>query len=130
MFGMSLVDIIESIAMTLLPLPIPKHGPNIDGMVVDLHFGNVTTYGNKATCKAQGFFFIFGTIATYGYNLGLCLHFMFAIYCMRKDAEIKKKVTPFLVVVHVILALLIAVPPLFLNQYNPSTGMAWCTISK
>ena len=57
---MSVVDIIESVAMTLLPLPTPKHGPNKDGMVVDLHFGNVTTYGNKATCKAQGLFFIFG----------------------------------------------------------------------
>lgn len=136
MIAMSISDILNSLAMALTSLPIPKHGStgNDEGdlmeKVVDFGFSKVTTYGNKATCEAQGFFFLFGSVASYSYNMSLCLYFVSNIVFLMREEDIKKRIGPALVFVPLFIALLAAFPPLFMKLYNPSEEMAWCTVRK
>ena len=131
MFAMSITDIFASTAMALTSIPVPKHGKNENGVTVDFGFNDVPTYGNKATCEAQGFFFIFGTIATYSYNMSLCLFYVLTIVVMTKEEDIiKRKMGVALIAFPLFMSLVVAFPPLFLKMYNPSDGQLWCTISE
>ena len=128
MFGMSIGDILASIAMALTSVPMPSDNWTVQ---YTLGFSDLPTYGNTATCTAQGFFWTFGTILTYGYNMSLCAYYVFAIAFMMKDEIIERKLEPRLL--HgspIIVALLFSTPPLFVGMYNPSGGSSWCTISK
>ena len=122
MFGMSCADILGSTAMGLTTLPMPR-----DSYLYYDWAG--TQLGNSGTCKAQGFFFVFGMICMFVYNVALCCYYACIIAFKMKEKVVKKKIEPFLHLVPIGVALLGAVPPLFFNLYQASGWEAWCTVS-
>ena len=120
MFGMSLSDIISSVAMALSTLPMP----------VDLPYQPKrefvgTRIGNTATCEAQGFCYIFGFSTMFAYNTTLCLYNTCAIAFQMEEEKIKRRVEPFLHLIPLFCGFALAVPPLVLQLYNPVSFDAW-----
>jgi len=132
MCGMSIGNIFCSVAMAFSTLPIPVYGWNEDRQVFVYHgFDSVNTRGTTGTCTAQGFFFLFGVFMAYTYNATLCLYYLCALAFRMKESNIKQKVETFLHGIPILVALLIAVPPIFYQMYNPNgPGDVWCNLSK
>ena len=71
MFGMSISDVLSSTTMGLTTLPMPRDDP-----VVNSYGFNGTRLGNFGTCTAQGFIWVLGSYAVFGYNFFyLCITF-------------------------------------------------------
>jgi hypothetical protein len=123
MFGMSLADICGSIAMALTSLPMPSYMPKEE------IFGYTwagARLGNTCTCNAQGFFAILGTTSMFYYNAMLCLYYACAIAFTMKERNIKKYVEPILHGLPIVIGLLLSLPPLFFEMYNPGiSAFAW-----
>ena len=121
MLGMSLSDIISSIAMALSTLPMPVDLPYkipVEGFVG-------TRIGNIATCEAQGFCYVFGFSTMFAYNFSLCLYNACAIAFQMEEDKIKRRVEPFLHLFPLFCGVVLAVPPLPLQLYNPVSFDAW-----
>ena len=123
MFGMSVADIMLSVATGLSTLPMPKelsfkHEP-YDG----------TRLGNTQTCEAQAFFYVFGLNVMFSYNAMLFVYNTCAITFQMREQHIVKFVEPFLHLIPLGMGLGIAIPPLVNELYNPTTWDAWCSIS-
>jgi hypothetical protein len=123
MFGMSVADIMGSIAMGLTSIPFPKDFP-VEGWNKKLRG---LMLGNIHTCNAQGFFFTFGVLVMFVYNGALCVYYACAIALRMKEERIRKRVEPFLHALPIAIGLGVAVPSLFLELYNPSQHDPWCT---
>jgi len=123
MFGMSCTDIMSSIAVALSTLPMPKELP------YSYESFSGTRIGTIATCEAQGFFFVFGFIAMFTYNLMLCIYYTCAIAFGMKEQKIAKFVEPFLHLTPFVFGLGRAVPALVYKWYNPVSWDAWCSIA-
>jgi len=122
MFAISIADILGSVAMGLTTLPMPKDtGTDHDD------FGG-TALGNTQTCEAQGFFFVFGTTAMFGYNAMLCVYYTCAIAFTMKEQQIVRWVEPWLHIMPLVVALIYAVIPLVKKFYQASSYEAWCTV--
>lgn len=122
MFGMSIADILGSIAMALTTLPMPRDGVPDFGWVG-------TRIGNRDTCTIQGFFFLTGFVCMFGYNMTLCLYNTLAIVYRMREHNIVKYAEPFFHIVPVGMALGMAIPLLItdlvgdkgdFNGYIPS----------
>jgi hypothetical protein len=93
LFGMSFYDIIESLAMALTTIPMPKD------MIYEQFEGLIV--GTENTCTAQGFLFQFGSPAATAYNAILCWYYLFVFHFQMKEDKIKKycelafHITPF-----------------------------------
>ena len=72
MIGMSLCDILGSVAMGLTTLAMPKEVT--PGMTDYMWTG--TRLGNAHTCRAQGFFATFGATCMFSYNGTLCMYYL------------------------------------------------------
>jgi len=115
MFGMSVTDIILSSALALSSLPAPIGTPDV-----------WKSLGNRSTCKAQGFFIMFGTTASPTYFLSLQIFYFFVIKYQSSRQNVKQKVEPFLHVAPILVGLISAVVPLVTNSFNPgSRGYCW-----
>ena len=76
MFGMSLADILSSIAFALTTLPMPEaQGGEI------AHWPRI---GNEFTCSLQGAIWCFGTFTTFPYNGCLCVYYACVIAIQMK----------------------------------------------
>lgn len=124
MFGMSITDMIGSLAMSLTSLPMPKSMP------YEKEFGYHwagTRLGNTITCNIQGFMFTIGTTSMFAYNGFLCVYYACAIGFMMRERNIRKYVEPFLHGFPILLGLTYGIIPLFLDMYNPSGLVAFCS---
>jgi len=83
LLAMSCVDVLSSTAWVLSTIPIPAKYPN----------GQPTIYygarGNKATCKAQGFFIQLGFASPFC-NLSLAVYYMLVVLFDWSEDRIKK----------------------------------------
>jgi hypothetical protein len=122
MVGLSIADFLESTAMSLTTIPMPR-----DSDAVDSYDFQGTRLGNLQTCTAQGFFYIFGSFATFAYTGSLCVYYLCAIALAMQELRISKFIEPVLHIIPLVIALLVSVPLLFLEMYNPTSENAWCT---
>ena len=129
-FGMSCADIMSSVAMALTTIPLPKSLPNdiieLEADFVDYDNWAGMKLGNVQTCSAQGFFFTFGILAMYVYNLMLCVYYVCALVFHTKEKLIIRRVEPALHMFPITLGLGRALNFLFFNAYNPNGWEAWC----
>jgi hypothetical protein len=124
MFGMSVTDILGSIAIALTHLPMPREGISA---AVDSYGYHGLRLGNTMTCSAQGFVYIYGLTGMCAYNAVLCVYFACAI-ALEMSAERIRRIERMLHFGAHSLALGYALLPLSLGSINPS--FAWCAISK
>ena len=129
-FGMSCADIMSSVAMALTTIPLPKSLPNdiieLEANFVDYDNWAGMKLGNVQTCSAQGFFFTFGILAMYVYNLMLCVYYVCTLVFHMKEKLIIRRVEPALHICPITLGLGCALNFLFFNAYNPNGWEAWC----
>lgn len=128
MFGMSVADILSSVAMGLTTLPMPKGDP-LWIPKEDLRTYDGTRLGNIYTCEAQGFMYVFGFIVMFAYNDALFVYYGCAIAFCMKESNIVKFIEPFLHLTPVAIGLTVATTSLVGKLYNPTTWDAWCTIA-
>mmetsp|Transcript_17849 Transcript_17849/g.20337 ORF Transcript_17849/g.20337 Transcript_17849/m.20337 type:complete len:472 (-) Transcript_17849:278-1693(-) len=122
MFGMSSADILGSVAIAFTTIPMPSDFPCEDGDLFNTNDGR----GSIQTCNIQGFFLIVGINVMYAYNAMLCVYYACAIAFQMREKIIHKRVEPFLHSIPMFFGLVVAIPPLFLDLYNPGPG--WCTL--
>lgn len=123
MFGMSIADVIGSVAMGLTTLPMPK-----DWYRNEIHNTAGARLGNKQTCQAQGFFFVAGVTVMYGYNFSLCIYYACAIALRLKEIFIAKYLEPFYHLIPLAVGSTAAIIPLVADMYHPTGWEAWCTV--
>ena len=123
MLGMSISDILGSIAVGLTTLAMPKELP------FDPPFFEGTRLGNSETCKSQGFFFTFGFVAMFSYNGTLFLYNTCSIVFQMQEKKIVKYVEPVIHLVPLSAGLAVAVPFLSQNQYLATPWTAWCNVA-
>mmetsp|Transcript_25393 Transcript_25393/g.38815 ORF Transcript_25393/g.38815 Transcript_25393/m.38815 type:complete len:575 (+) Transcript_25393:331-2055(+) len=127
MASMSVTDFLASVAMTLTSLPMPKEMPH------EKEYGFSwagTRLGTTQTCNVQGFFFQFGFTATITYNTILCVYYVCSLVIQMSEKRIHRFVEPVFHAVAILFGLVSAIPPLFLELYNPSDSTyAWCGIT-
>lgn len=113
LFGLSLSDIVGSIAYSLSTLPSPSGTPGIWG-----------ARGNKGTCTAQGFFINAGFSVLY-YNAALMLHYLLAISFNISEAKAKKIFEPW---VHLFIFSVAVIPGIvgaFMGMFNNSGNICF-----
>ena len=117
LFAMSIVDIFNSLSLTVSSAAIPRGD----------FYGAI---GNNATCAVQGFFNQFGTAVPY-YNASLCLY---AFLTIRKNYTAEKFATtiePYCHSIALLLPLMSAMLVLSLDLFhggNEMGGGPWCWI--
>jgi hypothetical protein len=113
--GMSVCDIISSLALFLTSWPVPKETPRV--------FWNV---GTKETCAAQGFFMQL-SIGTVIYNACLALYYLLVIRYGWKDEYIAKRVEPWMHFIALAFTLCTGAAGLALDLFHPIGCI--CTIT-
>ncbi len=119
MFGMSVVDLISSVAMAFSTLPMPKD--------MIYKFGG-KSIGNELSCTVQGFSANFGIMATLYYNISLFLYYLLSIRYKKSDETIKKCIEPLMHFSSILLALPLPVMGLYGELLNPYPYSTWCTL--
>ncbi len=122
LFGMSVADIIQSIAMafTSLPMPTDMIYTGFQGLVI----------GNKYTCNAQGYLITIGAVSGMVYNAMLSVYYLCSINFIMTDHEFHQCLEPFFHMSALALSLVVATLLLVGDLFNPSpTAMAWCGVS-
>jgi len=115
MFGMSLTDIILSSALSFNSVPAPIGTPHA-----------WKAFGNRSTCKAQGFFIMFGMIAAPTYFLSLQIYYFRMIKYQTSTNTIRPNVEPYLHFAPILVGCIAAFVPLVTNSMNPgSRGYCW-----
>lgn len=123
MLGISIGDILCTIAIVLTTWPLPKNLPFEDPFFYGARLGNAQT------CQAQGFLLMFGLGIAFGYNVSLFLYNTCVIAFQMKEERIVKRVEPIFHLVPLAHALQAAVPPIFYQLYNPNLLYPMCIIS-
>jgi hypothetical protein len=126
MLCMSILDITSTIAMALTTIPMPREMPQEKELGFEWPGGR---YGNHATCAAQGFFTLSGSIAMFGFNAMLCLYYACAVAFQMKEKNIRKYILPIIYGVPLVSGFGFAITLLFAGSYNPPTDFMlgyWC----
>ena len=122
LFGMSVANIIQSIAMALTTLPMPTDMiyTGFQGLII----------GNKYTCKAQGFFVAIGAVSGMVYNAMLSVYYLCSINFSMADYDFRQYVEPFFHLSGLVFSLMIGTLLLVGDCFNPSpTATSWCGVS-
>jgi len=109
-FGISLTNILLSVALSFGPILSPK-GISTASPIKAL--------GNQLTCNAQGFFYMIGASAGPLYAISLQLFFLLGIKYSISTKDITKKVEPFLHGVPILFGLIAGILPLAFESSNP-----------
>lgn len=112
LFGMSLFDIIQSLAMALATLPMPSD------MIYDQFEGLVA--GTKTTCDIQGFLVIFGSVGSFILNAVLCIYYLLSICFQWKDERFRRYLESPLYAFALVSSLLFSCSATRHGQVNPS----------
>jgi len=118
MLGMSLGDLLASLATMLTTIPVPA------GVIYE-YAG--ATLGNNFTCSLQGFAFWFGSSIAFLYCAGLSIYYLCYVKYKMKDDQIKKCIEP---LIHTLIFLFSIVGPVTFvvnKRFNPTPLKAWCT---
>ena len=116
LLGMSIMDILNSIAYAFAAYPIPEDAP----FAYDV-YGNK---GNTTTCEAQGFFIQLGFSVPL-YSCSLCIYFLLVIQFGKTNAYISKKFEPVMHMVAIFFPLLTSFLGLALDLYNSNNAFCW-----
>lgn len=129
MFGMSVTDILGSIAIGLTTIPMPRQEITENEDSYSLHEGS-TKLGNDFTCAAQGFFIYFGLMCMYMYNASLWTYYAYSIASDMSEERIQRRVEPFLHLIPLVLTTLMASMPFFISTggYVASNERPFCTM--
>ena len=84
-FGLSIMDIIQSIAMIAGPFSLPSKNEGV-----------LWSYGNQATCDTQGFFLHVGFAGVPMYMLTLTVYYLNTVKFNMKDKEFSRRLEPWL----------------------------------
>lgn len=128
MFGMSVGDIMMSLAVAFTHLAMPKPGIS---EAVDIMFDESDPsrrIGTVGTCDLQGFFFIVGANVNYMYFGTLSCYYYCVIVKTMKDKTIRERVEPLIHLIPVSVGLFSGIIFYIIGAYNP--GLAWCTMSE
>ena len=133
MFCMSVADIMASTAMALTTLPMPRNDDPYWEAIFweDDELGTVlwrdqTKVGTRQTCAAQGFFYSTGISMMFCYNGMLCMYYACAIAFRMKDAQIRKRIEPFMHILPFFSGLAPVIPSFMYGFYSPTRNDAWC----
>ncbi len=108
-FAVSCFDVLQSLSQIVSSLPIPPEDAAIQWGAV----------GNDLTCSILGSAVTIGSLGSCGYSASLTVYFFLAIRLEMSDAEIKKRVEPFL---HAIPIVYIAV---VLIYFSATDNFCW-----
>ncbi len=119
LFGMSITDIIQSFAMALTTLPMPKDM---------IYTYDSFVLGNRFTCTVQGLTITFGTMTTIAYNGILSFYYLCSICYDMSDDEFKRRFEWKLHVTSVVIGMTCVFITLMHDGIvNPApTEAAWC----
>jgi hypothetical protein len=120
MLGMSISDIIVSVAIAFTTLPMPKD-------MIYRQFEGLLVRGNISTCTAQGFFFMLGGSCTAAYIASLMLYYLFSIRYKKSEEEIAKRFEPWLHAIPIIYSISISSSLVAFEALNPTPFECWCT---
>jgi len=115
LFGLSIADIVSSIAMSTSSLLSPTDTPH--------HW---ISFGNTSTCTAQGFLFLVGSMASDLYITSLQLFFLCSIKYEMEPEGIQRRVEPFLHCIPILFAMTGGIVSLATQSINASG--AWCFV--
>mmetsp|Transcript_27541 Transcript_27541/g.32129 ORF Transcript_27541/g.32129 Transcript_27541/m.32129 type:complete len:545 (+) Transcript_27541:525-2159(+) len=118
-FGMSVADCIGSTSIALNTLPMPNE-------MIYQQFQSVQL-GNSATCSAQGFLFMSGSMATFFFNTCLCIYYLCAIRYTLSEDVIKKRIEPYMYLVSITAPIIISSILLYFDFFVPSPWDYTCT---
>ncbi len=119
LFGMSMFDILQSLAISFVTLPMPKD------MIYRQFQGLVL--GNNLTCKIQGFFVAVGSTTGIMYNLMLSIYYLFSIRYDISDEVFSKRLEPWLHIASLFVGIITASLLLHAGMVNPNpTHSNWC----
>ena len=116
LLGLSLADILSSAWYAVGAFPVPADS------------GLPEAYGNRATCSAQGFFFLFALDSSLFYNCAIMVYFYFTICAGMPPEKFTKRIEPFAHAFALLVPLTFAVVGLCQELYNWSGGLR-CGIS-
>lgn len=121
-FATSLAALVASIAIGLATLPLPRDDNNLT------HEG--LRLGNASTCIAQGYFIQFGLSSMMLYGASLWVYYCCSIGFQMNEIKTKKFVEPFLHLIPILIALVLATVPLFVpgGGYGASNQRPFCYI--
>ena len=120
MFGMSCYDILQSVAMAVTTVPMPKDMiyQQFEGLIV----------GTDMSCRAQGFVFIFGSMASTTYNAVLCWYYLCVLHFQLQDEIIKRHIEPlFFHVLPIAYGATMASLSWTFDVIHPSPLAPWCS---
>ena len=120
MLGMSIMDILESLMMTITSLPMPKD------MVYTQFKGFI---GNNVTCQAQAAIVNGAGLGTFTYNGALSLYYFCLIVLQMKDDKVSKYVEPFLHICCIGSAISLGTLGILGRFYNPMPFQSWCSVA-
>lgn len=118
LFGLSIADILSSTAQIFVTLP----AANYYGIIWN-------AMGNRNTCRVQGFFIFWGSIAAPLYNCSICIYYLIMVTYKRSrnaDAYIEGKIEFFFHAVPVFVPLIGAIVILSLDAFHPN--LTYCFI--
>ena len=120
LLGLSGADIISSTALLFTTLPARNYYGIISWNAM---------LGNKISCRVQGFFIFFGSIAAPLYNCSLCIYYLIIVTYRRgrnADEYVEGKIEFFLHAVPIVVPLIGATVILSLDAFHPN--ITYCFI--
>ncbi len=119
LFGMSIFDILQSLAIAFVTLPMPKD------MIYQQFQGPVL--GNDLTCSLQGLLVTSGSIAGIMYNLMLSIYYLCSIRYDMPDKDFSKRLERWLHAMCICFGFLIGILILYGDGFNPNPAQNnWC----
>ena len=117
-FGMSISDIFQSLAILLGPFAVPAS-----------HSYGKWAIGNDFTCQADGFMLILGTVCTPIYMFALCLYTALKIKKNVSDAEFTKRFERIIHLSIIVTSLSLGIAGLVLKSINSTSIESLCTFA-
>ena len=114
LFGMSVMDVFQSLAIALSTFPSPKNTP-----------GAWLAIGNQTTCDLQGLMFYGGAIGTSIYNCNLCIYFVLIVVKNISQTTMEKRVEPFFHSIAILYCLSSGVFLLVNRSFNSNGQICW-----
>jgi len=122
MFSISICDVLQSCAIALATLPMPKDMIyEFDGLAL----------GNHRTCNLQGFTIVLAAVMTVILNASLCIFYFFTIVRRWPEKKYRKIIEPAMYIFAVLFSSYIAITGLLTKQFNPNPlRFTWCAYSQ
>jgi len=105
-------------AITTVPMPKDMIYQQFEGLIV----------GTDVSCRAQGFMFIFGSMASTTYNAVLCWYYLCVLHFQLQDETIRRHIEPFFFhVLPIAHGVTVASLSWTFDAIHPSPLAPWCS---